>query len=195
MKKYYDILGLKEGCSEKELEKQYKLLSKEFGGDNLDDDLKDFFKKEYDKVQESYKVIMISIEKEGQNNKKTEEHTEKLEEEITKLKEEVKKQNLKIGSLKEVKKENIVQELPNATSTLVLGILSVIFMWCYGVPGIILGIIALSVSSKDKDLLEINPEGYSNSGSHKAGRICAKIGIYVPLCLILLFILIFIVSS
>ena len=77
---------------------------------------------------------MISIEKEGENNKNTEEHTEKLEEEITKLKEEVKKQNLKIGSLKEVKKENIVQELPNATSTLVLGILSVIFMWCYGVP-------------------------------------------------------------
>ena len=60
-------------------------------GDNLDDDLKDFFKKEYDKVQESYKVIMISIEKEGENNKNTEEHTEKLEEEITKLKEEVKK--------------------------------------------------------------------------------------------------------
>ena len=195
MKKYYDILGLKEGDDAKEIEKQYKLLSKEFGGDNLDDDLKDFFKKEYDKVQESYKVIMISIEKEGQNNKKTEEHTEKLEEEITKLKEEVKKQNLKIGSLKEVKKENIVQELPNATSTLVLGILSVIFMSCYGIPGIILGIIALSVSSKDKDLLEINPDGYSNSGSHKAGRICAKIGIYVPLGLIVLFILIFIVSS
>ena len=122
MKKYYDILGLKEGWSEKEIEKRYKLLSKEFGGDDLDDDLKDFFKKEYDKVQESYKIIMISIEKEGQNNKNTEEHTEKLEEEITKLKEEVKKQNLKIGSLKEVKKENIVQELPNATSTLVLGI-------------------------------------------------------------------------
>ena len=89
MKKYYDILGLKGGDDAKEIEKKYKLLSKEFGGDNLDDDLKDFFKKEYDKVQESYKVIMISIEKEGQNNKKTEEHTEKLEEEITKLKEEV----------------------------------------------------------------------------------------------------------
>ena len=188
MKKYYDIIGLKEGCSREEVEKQHKRLSKEFGGYNLDDNLKDFFKKEYDKVQDAYEIIMLSIQKEKQNNKNTEEHSGALEE-IRKLREEVQSQNLEIGNLKEIKKETIVKELSNATGTLVLGILAVVFMWCYGIPGIILGIIALSISSKDKSLLEENPDGYSNSGNHKAGRICAKIGIFLPLCLFIIFLL------
>tara|TARA_B110000116_G_C16536632_1_gene446772 strand:+ start:31 stop:612 length:582 start_codon:yes stop_codon:yes gene_type:complete len=190
MKKYYDIIGLKEGCSKEEVEKRYKQLSKEFGEYSLGNDLEDFFKKEYDKAQEAYKIIMLSIQKEDQNNKKTEKHSNALEE-IRKLREEVQSKNLEIGDLKEIKKENIVKELPNATGTLVLGILAAVFMWCYGIPGIILGIIALSISSKDKNLLEENPDGYSNSGNHKAGRICAKIGIYVPLCLFIIFLLIY----
>lgn len=35
------------------------------------------------------------------------------------------------------------KDLPNATVVLVLGILSLIFCWCYGFFGLILGIIAV----------------------------------------------------
>lgn len=62
--------------------------------------------------------------------------------------------------------------LPNATATLVLGILSIVI--CF-----ICGIIALAISNKDVALYKANPELY-NEGSYnniKAGRICAIIGI------------------
>lgn len=37
-------------------------------------------------------------------------------------------------------------DLPNSTLVLVLGILSLIFCWCYGFVGLILGIIAVVLS-------------------------------------------------
>ncbi len=42
------------------------------------------------------------------------------------------------------------QELPNSTGVLVLGILSIVFCWCYGIPGLVLGIIALVMSKKQQ---------------------------------------------
>lgn len=56
MKKYYDILGLDEGASKEEIEKQYKKLSKEFDPKNNDN--QDFFKEEFKKIQEAYKVLI-----------------------------------------------------------------------------------------------------------------------------------------
>ena len=74
--------------------------------------------------------------------------------------------------------ENQVQQkLPNATGTLVLGILSIVGCICYGLVGLICGIIALIISKEANALLKANPDGYSNSGNHKAGRICAIIGV------------------
>lgn len=70
------------------------------------------------------------------------------------------------------------QSLPNATGVLVLGIISIVLCWCYGI-GIVLGIIALVLSSKAKTLYQENPNTYS-IGSFKnmnAGRICAIIGL------------------
>ena len=32
------------------------------------------------------------------------------------------------------------KELPNATAVLVLGVLSLVFCWCYGIIGLVLGI-------------------------------------------------------
>jgi hypothetical protein len=69
--------------------------------------------------------------------------------------------------------------LPNATTTLVLGILSLVFCIFYGIIGLVLGIIALILANKDRRLYNIDPSAYTkNSFSNSnAGRICAIIGI------------------
>ena len=52
------------------------------------------------------------------------------------------------------------QKLPNATAVLVLGILSILTCCCYGVIGLILGIVALVLASRDMKLYFENPESY-----------------------------------
>ena len=71
------------------------------------------------------------------------------------------------------------QNLPNATIVLVLGILSIVFCFCYGILGVILGGIALYLAGKDRALYAANPEMYTESSykNLKAGRICAIIGL------------------
>ena len=68
--------------------------------------------------------------------------------------------------------------LPNSTGVLVLGILSIIFCWTWGVAGLILGIISLTMSGKASALYLANPNQYSLSSYNnmKAGRVCAIIG-------------------
>ncbi len=71
--------------------------------------------------------------------------------------------------------------LPNATNTLVLGILSIVGCFCFGIAGLVCGIIALVLAGKDTRLFERNPYYYSIS-SYKnlnAGKICAIIGVVV----------------
>ena len=90
--------------------------------------------------------------------------------------------------------ENQLQKLPNATGTLVLGILSIVGCSCYGLVGLICGIIALIISKEANSLLKANPDGYSNAGNHKAGRICAIIGtslsaIYILIVIVYILIL------
>jgi hypothetical protein len=58
MKKYYKILDLEEGASKEEIEKRYQELSKEY--DPKDNDNQEFFKEEYEKVQEAYKALITS---------------------------------------------------------------------------------------------------------------------------------------
>lgn len=55
MKKYYDTLGLNEGASKEEIENKYKILSKEFDPKNNDN--QDFFKEEYNKIQDAYNAL------------------------------------------------------------------------------------------------------------------------------------------
>ncbi len=73
--------------------------------------------------------------------------------------------------------------LPNATATLVLGILSILV--CF-----ICGIIALVISGNDKRQYLENPEMYSISSYEtlRAGRICALIGICIFGAVILFFV-------
>lgn len=75
---------------------------------------------------------------------------------------------------------NYVREknLPNSTAVLVLGIISIVTCWLYGLPGVICGIIAMVLFNKDKKLYEENPEIYRSSYKNaKAGQICAIIGV------------------
>ena len=75
-------------------------------------------------------------------------------------------------------------QLPNATATLVLGILSIVV--CF-----VCGIIALVISNKDMALYRANPELYSVASYNniKAGRICSIIGIILQLLGIIFYII------
>ena len=69
------------------------------------------------------------------------------------------------------------QKLPNATAVLVLGIASIITCCCYGILGIILGIVGLVISKKDLVLYNENPTQYINYSNLNIGRILCIIGI------------------
>jgi hypothetical protein len=56
MIKYYQILGLDESASKEEIERRYKQLSEELNPKNNDN--QDFFKEEYAKVQEAYRILI-----------------------------------------------------------------------------------------------------------------------------------------
>jgi tetratricopeptide (TPR) repeat protein len=63
MENYYRILGLKLGATLYEVEEKHKELLKEFDPNELsDDDLKEFFKSEQDKVKEAYNNILKHLE-------------------------------------------------------------------------------------------------------------------------------------
>lgn len=69
------------------------------------------------------------------------------------------------------------QKLPNANVVLILGILSIVTCCCWGIIGLILGIVALVLAKKDIALYLENPELYSNYSNLNTGRILAIIGI------------------
>jgi len=83
------------------------------------------------------------------------------------------------------------QSLPNAVGALVLGILSIVFCFCYGIIGITLGIIGLILANKAIKVYLASPESYSESSykNVKVGRLCAIIG----LCLSSLWIVVIII--
>ena len=68
-------------------------------------------------------------------------------------------------------------KLPNAVATLVLGIISIVGCILYGIPGLICGIIALALHSKDKKIYKSDKNHYANSyKTAQAGFVCAIIG-------------------
>lgn len=72
-----------------------------------------------------------------------------------------------------------MQQIPNSTAVLVLGIISIVGCFCYGLPGLICGIIALVLSNKGFQAYNENPSIYSTASYNNlnAGRICAIIGV------------------
>ncbi len=77
------------------------------------------------------------------------------------------------------------KKLPNATAVLVLGILSIVTCCCYGILGIILGVVALVLYSKDQKLYLENPDEYANYSNLKTGRVLAIIGIILSVIFII----------
>lgn len=77
------------------------------------------------------------------------------------------------------------QTLPNSTLILVFGILSIITCWCYGILGIIFGIVALILANKAIALYKTAPENYLGYGNVKAGKIMAIIGIVLSVIYII----------
>jgi hypothetical protein len=68
--------------------------------------------------------------------------------------------------------------LPNATAVLVLGILSIVTCFLYGIPGLVMGIIALYLHKSDRELYQRDPNRYAQSYQNSnAGKICAIIGV------------------
>lgn len=84
------------------------------------------------------------------------------------------------------------KQLPNATAVLVLGILSILSCCCYGLPGIIMGIIALVLYKQDKAKYDLSPSTYTNFSNLNTGRILAIVGIV--LSVLMLAYMIFIIS-
>lgn len=69
------------------------------------------------------------------------------------------------------------QKLPNSTLILVFGIISIVTCCCYGVLGLIFGIIAMVMAKKATALYLENPELYTGYQNVKTGKILAIIGI------------------
>lgn len=86
------------------------------------------------------------------------------------------------------------QPLPNSTAVLVLGIISIVGSLCYGIPGLVCGIIALVLGSKGRRLYNEAPERYqlASYNNLNAGRICAIIGTILAVLAIIGFVIYFI---
>jgi hypothetical protein len=71
------------------------------------------------------------------------------------------------------------KDLPNSTAILVLGIVSIAACWCWGVPGLVCGIVAISLASKSEALYNMTPSSYKvvSYSNVKAGKVCAIIGV------------------
>lgn len=78
------------------------------------------------------------------------------------------------------------QKLPNSTLILVLGILSIPSCCCYGIIGLILGIIAIVLANKATKVYAENPETYTGFQNVKTGKILAIIGIVLAAISIIL---------
>ncbi|WP_316768808.1 CCC motif membrane protein [Pedobacter frigiditerrae] len=70
------------------------------------------------------------------------------------------------------------QNLPNATISLILGILSIPGCCCYGILGLILGIVAWVLGAGEVKKFNLNPNAYTASSlkNAKAGKVCGIIG-------------------
>lgn len=90
--------------------------------------------------------------------------------------------------------QQVPQKTPGhgpAVASMVCGILSIVFCWCYGVVGLVLGIIALAMYSKSKRL-----NGGLVIGMATAGLVCGIIGSIISgLMLIYFIVVIFIVGA
>ncbi len=80
------------------------------------------------------------------------------------------------------------QKLPNSTLILVFGILSIVTCCCYGILGLILGIVTMVLAKKATAIYAEDPELYSGFQNVKTGKILAIIGIVLSTLYLLMII-------
>lgn len=87
------------------------------------------------------------------------------------------------------------EALPSSTLVLVLGILSIVSCFCYGIPGFVCAAIALLIARSSTKLYIANPGKYtvSSFSNLNAGKICAWIGLIPSILYIILIIIIVII--
>jgi len=85
---------------------------------------------------------------------------------------------------------DIKKKLPGSTTVLIFGILSITSFWCYGIVGLVLGIIALTKLSKINKEYNSNIDKYSIKSyrNFKTGKTCAIIGISLSTIMLIAFI-------
>lgn len=89
------------------------------------------------------------------------------------------------------------QPVPNSVGVLVLGILSIVFCWCYGILAVIMGIISIVLAGQGEKAYMANPQAYTQSSykNLKAGKICAIVGLSLGAVYILILIVYFIIAG
>lgn len=73
------------------------------------------------------------------------------------------------------------QSLPNSTLILILGILSILTCCCYGIIGLIFGIVTLVMAKKARQMYMAEPGLYTGYNNVKTGKILAIIGIILSI--------------
>lgn len=83
------------------------------------------------------------------------------------------------------------QAAPNAVAVMVLGILSILGLFCYGVIGLILAIIALALAVEPTRKNRLEPGRFTESSMSqvKAGKICSWITIGILGVFVLIFLM------
>lgn len=87
---------------------------------------------------------------------------------------------------------NNKRDLSNSTAILVLGILSLIFCWCYGFIGLILGIIAVVLGNNQRRIYLESPSEYTESSFRNvnSGRTCGIVAICISAFILVFWILV-----
>ncbi|MCM4171308.1 hypothetical protein DHD32_07435 [Arenibacter sp. TNZ] len=80
------------------------------------------------------------------------------------------------------------QKLPNATLILVFGIISIVTCCCYGIIGLIFGIIGLILANKATNIYALDPTIYEGYNNVKLGKTLSIIGIVLNILVVIFFI-------
>jgi hypothetical protein len=84
--------------------------------------------------------------------------------------------------------QNNKLELPGATGSLVLGVLSISMCYCWGLVGLVLAIIGLSSGTKAINLFTANPGVYTEGSLKNAnsGKACSIVGLILSVLSLLM---------
>lgn len=80
------------------------------------------------------------------------------------------------------------QKLPNATLILVFGIISIVTCCCYGIIGLIFGIIGLVLANKATNIYALDPALYDGYNNVKLGKTLSIIGIVLNILVVIFFV-------